>query len=791
MNVWSALPRSLASSRCLHAVRSLLWEGSSSIIRHSSTNTPASTDKSPEDHVLHLAKLLNALTQADAQRLAQHSPPRLQTPSEDLIRSPFKGPKRKKKGSRGDKKAASKDEAKTMSIKRPAVVPKSALDAREEARKGQQQEIPHLYQNSDFSSLSKILAALVEQETEKQIHLSTQESHNEISPSPSDTPTIPDEPLSPSQNLEATHSGFVSDTWPSEPWATTVLRSSLPEQDDTRPSVDDIDRSSPPHILEQKVVSDGKLIPSVTNALVDLTPVAEHLPVATLAHGLERVLFNPGVHWLRDPRSGIYNFSPWLEKIPKVNDFAFERLTGFVKSSRDEELRVLAKQENKKFAGSTSSLSGMLSHVYFLLSEHKEVDFSVLSQHFKNQPARFTAGQMMPATVLLNYKDGVYAIDSRSTEWDDPDKNILTWLGTLLENFLTKSSKEFKSFLRAGSAPIDNDERPLIREAFRFAKSDNFVMRSQLDCQDHRLPGTGVFDIKTRACISLRMDILNYEENSGYLIKSQHGYLESFEREYYDLIRSAFLKYSFQARIGNMDGVMVAYHNTEQIFGFQYIPLLEMDERLFGPEEGIGERVFNKCIGLLEAILPEAAACYPEQSVRCTFETVMPGRVLTVFVQPDDWTGDEQQWPIKKLNVTVEHFLDSVPTRGTTAMRSTNNDWTMTYNIGISSRPDSEIRSDYKHTMNRKKRTLILPSSVPFAEAEKYWENLVFHQRAGEFDDVPRTFRPEGFTTVSTSVEKYRELARAGRLLTERLAREEAGRPKIVLGEGVYVPEEE
>lgn len=93
-------------------------------------------------------------------------------------------------------------------------------------------------------------------------------------------------------------------------------------------------------------------------------------------------------------------------------------------------------------------------------------------------------------------------------------------------------------------------------------QTKNFVMRSQLDCQDPRLPGTGVFDIKTRACISLRMDILNYEvppaacfiwalcancwltqENSGYLIRSQHGFLESFEREYYDLIRSAFLKY--------------------------------------------------------------------------------------------------------------------------------------------------------------------------------------------------------------------------------------------------------
>ena len=123
-------------------------------------------------------------------------------------------------------------------------------------------------------------------------------------------------------------------------------------QDDTRPSIDDKDRSSPPHILDQKIISEGKLIPSVANTLIDVPTVAEHLPVARLSHGLDRVLFkyvvllwlnflkidrnSPGVHWLRDPRSGIYNFTPWLEKIPKVNDFAFERLTGFIKSSRDE-----------------------------------------------------------------------------------------------------------------------------------------------------------------------------------------------------------------------------------------------------------------------------------------------------------------------------------------------------------------------------------------------------------------------------------------------------------------------
>lgn len=96
------------------------------------------------------------------------------------------------------------------------------------------------------------------------------------------------------------------------------------------------------------------------------------------------------------------------------------------------------------------------------------------------------------------------------------------------------------------------------------------------------------------------------------------------------------------------------------------------------------------------------------------------------------------------------------------------------------------------HVMARKKRTLVLPSSVTSEDAEKYWENLVFHQREGE-EDVPKAaFRPEGFTSVlSVPVEKYRELSREGRLYTEKLAREEAGRPKIVLGVGVYTPEED
>ena len=136
-------------------------------------------------------------------------------------------------------------------------------------------------------------------------------------------------------------------------------------------------------------------------------------------------------------------------------------------------------------------------------------------------------------------------------------------------------------------------------------------MRSQLDCHDSRLPGTGVFDLKTRAVLPTRLDLMNYKQHSTHLIRTIQGEMESFEREYHDLMRSAFLKYSFQARIGNMDGVLVAHHNTARIFGFRYIPLTEMDACLFGG--GRGEAVFEKCVLLLEEILMEVIQTFPDQ----------------------------------------------------------------------------------------------------------------------------------------------------------------------------------
>jgi hypothetical protein len=226
----------------------------------------------------------------------------------------------------------------------------------------------------------------------------------------------------------------------------------------------------------------------------------------------------------------------------------------------------------------------------------------------------------------------------------------------MLERYLTLPPDSFAKFLKTSESLVNDSPE---KEAYRYSKvcllcvnnpvrlnsvqSSKFIMRSQLDCYDHRLPGTGVFDLKTRACIAIRRDRLNWEaiQSSSVvfdcssmafrkmlvtkLSSSMENLRVSNENTMISFVQhfSSFSKFisaylinnfeymsRFQVRIGNMDGVFVAYHNTEKFFGFQYIPLTEMDERLFGSSL-VGNRVFEKCVGLLEALADEIVGSFP------------------------------------------------------------------------------------------------------------------------------------------------------------------------------------
>lgn len=107
-----------------------------------------------------------------------------------------------------------------------------------------------------------------------------------------------------------------------------------------------------------------------------------------------------------------------------------------------------------------------------------------------------------------------------------------------------------------------------------------------------------VFEIKTRATAPQRYDVKNIKDYLDYEITQREGLHSSYEREFFDLVRSLLIKYFFQIKMGRMDGAFIAYHNTEEIFAFEYITLKEIEKRLLG-SEFFGDLVLKMCANLL------------------------------------------------------------------------------------------------------------------------------------------------------------------------------------------------
>ncbi|KAL8710526.1 MAG: hypothetical protein Q9220_004959 [cf. Caloplaca sp. 1 TL-2023] len=345
----------------------------------------------------------------------------------------------------------------------------------------------------------------------------------------------------------------------------------------------------------------------------------EQPPVPRLSYGLDRVLFNPGVYHLQDPRSRVFNFDPYLQTIMPVTEFDFDALKEYITSSRDVALRSLAQTHNKRYVGSSSSMTGILAHFHFLLSQWRAINTSMLSREFPDrQTFKFTELQRTPSAIFLKWREGSYAIDA---DKEFAGANVLMLLGKSMEKLLTLRTEDFEKYRKSNPEKVSTEEQ-MAPESYHYSTMGDFLMRSQLDAHDPRLPGTGMFDLKTRAVVSIRMDATNYEEGAGYQIKSRQGAWESFEREYFDMIRAAFLKYSLQVRMGRMDGIFVAFHNTDRIFGFQYISLSEMDSTLHGQwDTSLGDHEFKLSLSLLNDILNRATKKYPDTSLRLHFET--------------------------------------------------------------------------------------------------------------------------------------------------------------------------
>ncbi len=305
-------------------------------------------------------------------------------------------------------------------------------------------------------------------------------------------------------------------------------------------------------------------------------PPQFNAPVARLSSALRSVIEKEGVVALGDLTDLPEPITTFPTAVAQPSDIDWERVHPFVTSSRDPALHKLATESGARFMMSTSSSTPMLCQLHYALTKFMPVHVNSLSHWFLSLPRTHTRAAVKPSSSVLRARGpSLWGIDNIPS--GSPKSNqILIDLGKSLEKQLTMEPAEFQRLMlikrdeEGRAIPHEESEIDVdpSRDAYHFVKMNSMLLRSQLDCQDSAVKGQKkVFDLKTRATLPIRLDVTNYQDYLEYRLLRKLGLFSSFEREWFDMARSAFLKYAFQCRIGDMAGIFVAYHNTQHIFG--------------------------------------------------------------------------------------------------------------------------------------------------------------------------------------------------------------------------------
>lgn len=405
-----------------------------------------------------------------------------------------------------------------------------------------------------------------------------------------------------------------------------------------------------------------KFIPLSANGPVRKAVLPDFSQIPTLAHGLEQLATDPGklgTLFKQPPEAGswfgpiepTFKYDPRKRKIGSPDDFSFDSLPAFTPPSADPSLREQAKKQDCWLTGSTSSVTPLLSQLSILTTNYQPLYFPRMSRSFKYQPMYYTRAMLeKPVMTQFSMVDGVCAIDKLNKPNDKP--NILSQLGHVLEKYLTTECDDFKDLLAK-----TEHEKAEDGGAFSYLKMGDCLFRSQLDCFD---PKVGVFDIKTRATAKIRYNIDDYKTNLDVSqITSLKGLWGSYEREYYDLIRSKFLAFSHQLRIGGMHGLLCAYHNTDLLQGFQYISLEEIDKRVFGSTQ-MADHSFAKSTELLSklmGVLREQNVDLDGDRIITTLVRAHKTNYLDIYLAPQNVTPEHK---FQKFRLELSRTLNGM-----------------------------------------------------------------------------------------------------------------------------------
>eukprot|EP01103_Thecamoeba_quadrilineata_P019367 TRINITY_DN780_c0_g1_i1.p2 TRINITY_DN780_c0_g1~~TRINITY_DN780_c0_g1_i1.p2 ORF type:complete len:249 (+),score=46.66 TRINITY_DN780_c0_g1_i1:971-1717(+) len=199
------------------------------------------------------------------------------------------------------------------------------------------------------------------------------------------------------------------------------------------------------------------------------------------------------------------------------------------------------------------------------------------------------------------------------------------------------------------------------------------MMRSQLDCWDPNIQGRlKTFDLKTRSVRSVRTSYSNpsfvfgcpnHSKLAGVL-----GYTNSIESEFYDLVRTTLIKYNFQVRIGKMSGLFLLYHNTHEVFGYEYLPVEDIDQSLFYTSE-TASACFDVTTRAFEYLLEEIVkSSEVGENVRVTIGHNFRTNLVTAFAEY------ERKAPISEGHYPSESLIVNPIMKFTLSLRAVVND---------------------------------------------------------------------------------------------------------------------
>lgn len=373
-----------------------------------------------------------------------------------------------------------------------------------------------------------------------------------------------------------------------------------------------------------------------------LTPVEGGLDpetVPVLLHGLDKVLREPGVHSLVDVKQGGGRYEVLggdaglreveaLHRVVQPDEIDWTRIPPYIPATEDEALRVVARREDGvRYVSSTSSFTGMLQLLYHGITNFGDTLLNGgLSRKMADLPQSFTKFHKKAQAITVRpFPSGENMFSIGAHQGMDTSSSILRDLGHTMERMVTMGADEFREKLmlkdgKEGAKPVgfegymeasaDEAKKVMHDESsfYHYSRADQFLLRAQIDARDAE--NGNVFDLKSRASSPIRYAVDDYLRNSHKPISYLTGCWLSYEREFYDMVRSVFLKYALQLRIGRMSGAFVTYHNTSAVMGFEFLSLREMEAYVFGGKKW-ADIAFSSMVRILGVVLDEVTEAMP------------------------------------------------------------------------------------------------------------------------------------------------------------------------------------